>query len=42
VGHVGGKTIRFLIVVFRICHSEKRCGYAVIEGILSAAEGGRA
>jgi phage gp45-like len=26
VGQVGGKTTRFLIVVFRICHSEKRCG----------------
>ena len=30
VGHVGGKTIRFFIVVCRICHSEKRFGYWVI------------
>src|SRR5436190_11666520 len=30
VGHVGGKTTRFLIVVLRICHSEKRFGYAVM------------
>jgi hypothetical protein len=26
VGHVGAKTTRFAILVFRICHSENRCG----------------